>query len=42
MEQKINAYKILVGKREPNRPLGRPRLTRENNKSKGKVLPVLN
>jgi hypothetical protein len=31
MEEKRNAYKILVGKREGKRPLGRPRRRCEDN-----------
>jgi hypothetical protein len=40
MEEKRNAYRILVGMPEGNRPLGRPR--RICVKVKGKVVPVLN
>jgi hypothetical protein len=31
MGENRNAYKILLGKPEENRPLGRPRRKRENN-----------
>jgi hypothetical protein len=31
MEEKINAHRILVGKPEGKRPLGRPRLRSEDN-----------
>ena len=31
MEQSINAYKVLVGKLEEKRPLGRPRRTCKEN-----------
>jgi hypothetical protein len=34
MEQEVTAY-VLVGKREGNRPVGRPRPTWENNIEKG-------
>jgi hypothetical protein len=30
MEEKRNAYRILVGKQEGKRPLGRPRLLRKS------------